>query len=271
MLSYAFMQNALAISFCIALLCPSIGLFLVLRRLSLIGDALSHASLAGIAAGLFFRQNPVLSAFAVTAAAGLLIEWLRASFARYTELILAVILSLSVGTALTLISTGRLHANVNSFLFGSLLTVTREDIAATAALTALSLAVLYRFFHEFLYLAYDETSARIAGVRVRRLQFLFTLLAAAAVAVSIRAVGVLVVGSLLALPAATALQFGKGFRATFFLSIAVSFLDLLLGLFLSWHLGTAPGGMTALVSALLLLVLLLARTIRRRVFCQRRA
>lgn len=256
MFEYAFMQNAFLISCFIALLCPLIGLFLVLRRASMIGDTLAHASLAGIALGLLFRQNPVLAAFLFTSAAGALIEWLRQYFPKYTDLILTIVLSLSVGTALTLISSGRIHANVDSFLFGSVLTVDGSDLVVTAAITCAALFLLIRFYHQLVYMTYDEEIARIAGVPLRTMNYLFAMLAAAAVAVSIRIVGVLVISSLIALPVAAALQLRQGFHATLLASIAFSFLDVLGGLVLSWYTGTAPGGMTALLSGLVLLLVI---------------
>lgn len=116
MFEYMFMQNAFIVAVLIALVCPLIGIFLVLRRYSMIGDALAHASLAGVAVGLLVHANPVMSAFAVTSFFGLLIEMLRNKFKRYAELILVIILSFSVGIAITIISSGAVRANVESFL-----------------------------------------------------------------------------------------------------------------------------------------------------------
>lgn len=256
MLSYSFMQNAFLISLAIAVLCPCIGIFLVLRRCSMIGDTLAHASLAGIALGLLFRQSPVLAAFLFTSAAGAVIEWLRSYFQKYTDLILTIVLSLSVGTALTIISSGRIHANVDSFLFGSVLTVGREDLLVTGFLTLIAALLLCYFYHSLLYIAYDEETARIAGVHVKAINYVFSILVAAAVAVSIRIVGVLVISSLIALPVASALQLKQGFRRTLAAAIGFSFFDILAGLFLSWYTGTAPGGLTALLSGLVLLAVI---------------
>ncbi len=125
---YSFMQNAIFVSIFISILCPCIGIFLVLRRYSMIGDTLSHASLAGITIGLMSNQSPVLGAFIFTSLCGALIEFLRSYFKKYTDLILTIVLSLSVGTAITIISSGKLHANADSFMFGSILTVTRFDM-----------------------------------------------------------------------------------------------------------------------------------------------
>lgn len=261
MLAYGFMQNALLISICIAILCPCIGIFLVLRRYSMIGDTLSHASLAGVSIGLLINQNPLLCAFLFTSACGVLIEFLRKCFQRYTDLILSIVLALSVGTAITIMSSGRLHANAEAFLFGSILTVTQTDIIIVLILTALSVAALYLLYHQMLYIAFDEETAVLAGVRVKLINYVFSILVASAIAVSIRIVGVLVLSSMIAIPVATALQIGKGFKVTVICSILCSVVDILLGLVLSYYLNVAPGGFTALVSVLVLLVVMLTKAV----------
>lgn len=265
MLSYSFMQNALFVSVFISILCPCIGIFLVLRRYSMIGDTLSHASLAGVTIGLMCGQNPVLGAFLFTSFCGALIEFLRSYFKKYTDLILTVVLSLSVGTAITIISSGKLHANADSFLFGSILTVTKFDMAMVLILSLISVLTLIVLYHQMIYIAYDEEAAKVAGVRVRLINYVFSILVASAISISIRIVGVLVLSSMIALPVATALQLEKGFRQTFLFSIVFSFLDIMLGLFLSYYLNVAPGGFTALVSVAMLVLVLAGKQIAKRV------
>lgn len=261
MLSYAFMQNAFFVSICISILCPCIGIFLVLRRYSMIGDTLAHASLAGITLGLLVGKSPVLGAFVFTSVSGALIEFLRTYFKKYTDLILSIVLSLSVGTAITLISSGRLHANADAFMFGSILTVTQFDMITVLALSILSVLTLLLLYHQMLYIAFDEDAARVAGVKVRLINYVFALLVAAAIAASIRIVGVLVLSSMIALPVATALQLGKGFFKTLIFSIFFSILDIMLGLFVSYFLNVAPGGFTALVSVLVLVLVIAGKKI----------
>ncbi|HQQ39936.1 MAG TPA: metal ABC transporter permease [Clostridia bacterium] len=261
MFQYAFMQNAFLVSICISILCPCIGIFLVLRRYSMIGDTLSHASLAGITIGLLTNQNPILGAFLFTSICGALIEFLRSYFKKYTDLILTIVLALSVGTAITVISSGKLHANADSFLFGSILTVTEFDIVMVLILSVISVAALILLYHQMLYIAYDEEAAQVAGVRVRLINYIFAVLVASAISVSIRIVGVLVLSSMIALPVATALQLGKGFKLTLIFSIIFSVIDIMAGLFLSYYLNVAPGGFTALVSVGVLVLVMAGRRI----------
>lgn len=256
MFDYAFMRNAFLISLLISLICPLIGTFLVLRRYSMIGDALSHASLAGVATGLLFHANPIISAFCLTSFFGLLIEVLREKFRRYAELTLVIVLSLSVGIAITIISSGLVHANVDSFLFGSILTVSQGEVTTVAILTVVSLLTIFGLFPQLVLLSFDEDGARILGVKARAINYIFSILVAATISVSIRIVGILVISSLIALPVATALQLRQGFKKTMALAVFFSFLDVMAGLLASYYIGAAPGGIMAIVSVLLLLLVI---------------
>ena len=263
MLQYEFMQHALFVSICISLLCPCIGIFMVLRRCSMIGDTMSHASLAGITLGLLVHKNPIIGAFLFTSACGALIEFLRKYFPRHLDLILTIILSLSIGTAITLISSGRLHTNAEAFLFGSILTVNHTDMLCIFLLTILSVLILYSLYNSLLYMAYDEELARIAGVKVDLINYAFAILMAAAVSISIKIVGVMVLSSMIALPVATALQLKKGFQKTLFYAVLFSFINMQLGLWGSYYLKVAPGGFTSLMSVFLLLLILLFKKVAR--------
>jgi zinc transport system permease protein len=204
-------------------------------------------------------HNPILGAFIFTSVCGALIEFLRTYFKKYTDLILTIILSLSVGTAITIISSGRLHANADSFMFGSILTVSEFDMIMVLILSVVSVLTLILLYHQMLYIAYDEETAKVAGVKVKLINYVFSILVASAISVSIRIVGVLVLSSMIALPVATALQLGKGFKATLVFSIVFSVIDIMLGLFISYYLNVAPGGFTALISVGVLVLALTAK------------
>jgi len=262
MFEYAFIQNAFIVALLISVVCPLIGMFLVLRRYSMIGDSLAHASLAGVAVGLLLNINPILSAFCLTSFFGVLIEALRRRFRRYAELILVIVLSLSVGIAITIISSGLVHANVESFLFGSILTVSREDVWSVFILSIISIFLILRLYPQLVFLTFDEDGAKIAGVKSQIINYVFAVLVAATISVSIRIVGILVISSLIALPVATALQLQRGFRRTLQLSVLFSFIDILAGLFVSYWIDAAPGGVTAIVSVLLLMMVMAFQQVR---------
>ena len=254
MFEYTFMQNAFIVSLLISLLCPLIGIFLVLRRYSMIGDALSHASLAGVAMGLLLKSTPIMGAFWMTSFFGLLIEALRERFRRYAELTLVIVMSFSVGLAITLVSSGLVKANIDSFLFGSILTVGREEVYLVGALTFVSVLAVWGLYPQLVMLSF--------GVPRRAINYVFSLLVAATISVSIRIVGILVISSLIALPVATALQLRQGFNRTLLLSVLFSFIDIMGGLVISYELGAAPGGITAILSVILLVAVLIYQEIQ---------
>ena len=149
MLDLGFMQNAFIAGFIVSILCPFIGLFIVLRRYSMIGDTLSHSSFAGVAIGLLIGVNPLLTAFLFTSVCALVIEALRTYYKKYAELVMSIVLTLSLGIAIILISSGKASAKVDSYLFGSILTVTQSDIWMIAIVGGICLVILL-----FLYKVY---------------------------------------------------------------------------------------------------------------------
>lgn len=256
MFQYTFMQNALTAAIVISILCPSIGIFLVLRRYSMIGDTLSHSSLAGVAIGLVIGYNPMITAFVFTTICAILIELLRDTFKKYAELILVIVLTLSVGIAITLISSGKTKENVNSYLFGSILTITRSDLVTVLIIGIVSVVTLICLYNKLVYISYDEEGAKIAGIKVSAINYIFALLVGATVSISMRILGILVVSSMIAIPVATAMQLNKSFKKTLMFSILFGFIDIISGLILSYYIDCAPGGMIAIVSVGVLLVIL---------------
>lgn len=261
MLQYSFMQNALLAAVLISILCPSVGVFLVLKRYSMMGDTLSHASFAGIAIGLLLGFNPIISAFIFTSICGFLIEYLRGYYKKYAELVMSIILTLSVGIAIILISTGKTTANVNSFLFGSILTVTVDDLVLIGILGIISILVLIFLYNKLIYTTFDEDGARVAGIRVKLINYIFTLLVGATISVSIRIMGILVISSMIVIPVATALQLNKSFKSTLVFSILFGMVDILSGLIASYYINSAPGGTIAVTSVIVLIAVLISKSL----------
>lgn len=259
MLQYGFMQNALMAAIFISILCPLVGVFLVLKRYSMMGDTLSHASFAGVAIGLVLGYNPILCAFIFTSICAILIEFLRNYYKKYAELILVITLTLSVGIGITLVSTGKAGNSVNSFLFGSILTVTKSDLYIMLILSVISIALLYFLYDKLLYITFDEDGAKVSGIKVKLINYIFALLVGATISVSLRIMGILVMSSMIALPVATALQLNKGFKPTMIFSICFGFVDIVLGLIISYYIDCAPGGTIALVSVSVLILVLISK------------
>lgn len=257
MLHYEFMRNALMAAFFIAILCPTVGVFLVLRRYSMMGDTLAHSSFAGIAVGLILGFNPLVSALAFTTLSGILIETLRTYLSKFADLIMVIVLTFSVGVGITLISTGKAAANINSYLFGSILTISQSELLTIVILSLFSIGILFFLYNKLVYITFDEENAKISGINVKWINYLFILLVSATISVSIKIVGILVISSMIALPVATSLQFKKGFKSTIYLSIIVGVLDILSGLILSYYIDAAPGGLIALTSVIILIICIL--------------
>ncbi|WP_288477230.1 metal ABC transporter permease [uncultured Clostridium sp.] len=259
MFELEFMKNAFMAGAIISVLCPFIGLFLVLRRHSMIGDTLSHSSFAGVAIGLVIGVNPLITTFLFTTLCALIIEFLRGYYKKYAELVMSIVLTLSLGIAIVLISSGKASTSVNSFLFGSILTVTKEDIFLILATGIISLLILLFIFNKLLYVTFDEEGAKVAGINVKRINYLFTIIISATISMSIRIMGILVISSIIVVPVATAIQLEKNFKKTLLLSILFGFIDIILGLVISYYIDSAPGGAIAITSVITLLVVLILK------------
>ena len=261
MFQYDFMIYALIGGILISLICPAIGTFLVLKRYSLMGDTLAHASFAGIALGVATGVDPVLSAIAFTSISGGVIEFLSIFLKKYGDLIMSIILTFSIGIAITLISTGKTKTNINSYLFGSILTITPNDLYIIGILSVITFIILFFLFNSLVYITFDEDGAKIAGIKVKILNYIFILLVSLTISISIKIVGILVISSLIAIPVATSLQLKKGFKQTFIYSIIFGVIDVNLGLVLSFYLDGAPGGFIALSSVAILILTILSKSI----------
>ena len=259
MFEFDFMRNAFMAGVVVSVLCPIIGLFIVLRRNSMIGDTLSHSSFAGVAIGLVFGVNPIISAFLFTTICAVIIEFLRGYYKKYAELVMSIVLTLSLGIAIILISTGKANANVNSYLFGSILTVSKSDLLIIATAGIICLLILKVIYNKLIYITFDEEGAKTAGINVKFINYLFTILVGATISLSIRIMGILVISSIIVVPVATSMQLKKNFNKTLTLSVLFGLIDILLGLFLSYHFDSAPGGTIALTSVIVLVITLLLK------------
>lgn len=263
MFELEFMRNAFIAGFIISLLCPCIGLFLVLKRYSMIGDTLAHSSFAGVAIGLILGFNPILTAFIFTSLCAIIIEALREYFKKYAELVMSIILTLSLGIAIVLVSTGKAGTNINSFLFGSILTVSKSDLIIITIVAAICFIGIFILYEKLIYTTFDEEGAKVSGINIKLINYIFTIMVGATISVSIRVMGILVISSIIVVPVATAMQFKRGFTNTLALSMAFGIIDIFLGLVSSYYLNSAPGGTIAITSVV---VLILALIINRKNF-----
>ena len=246
-LQYGFMQRALLVGLLLAIITPCIGITIVLKRMSMIGDALSHSSLAGVALGLLLGINPVAGAVMVCVLAALGIEAIRKRIPRYSEMAIAIVMSAGIGLAGVLSGFVQNSAGFNSFLFGSIVSISREETAAVCVVSVLVLAAVLIFYRELFYIGFDENAARISGVPVRSVNFLFTILTALTVSIASRTVGTLIVSSMLVVPVACGMQMAKSYRNTLLCAVLVAVATTVIGLFLSYYIGIKPGGAIVLL------------------------
>lgn len=252
LLSYKFIINGLIAGLAIAVIAPLIGVFLVLRRYSLIADTLAHVSLAGIAIGALIGINPIMTAITVTVISSLGIERLRATKTIYGESALALFLSGSLALAVVILSFARgLNANLLNFLFGSIVTVTSLDVKMIITLAALVIIAVFLFFKELVSSAFDEEAAKVNGIPVKFINILLILVSALAISVSIPVIGALLVAAMIVIPVTTALQIKTGFGKTIIIAEAVSITSVLLGMISSFYLNIPAGGATVLVMLLI--------------------
>ncbi|MBI4279875.1 MAG: metal ABC transporter permease [Armatimonadetes bacterium] len=251
-LQYGFMQRALLAGVMMGTIAPTIGVFLVLRRLSLIADTLSHVALSGVAVGLLLGTYPVVGALAVTLLAAVGIERLRTSGRLFGEAALAIFLSGGLAVAVVLVSLGRgLNADLFAYLFGALTTVQPRDLWVILTLGLIVLAAVALFYKELFAITFDEEGARVQGIPVDAINLLFTILVAVTVVVAMRIVGILLTSGLIVIPTVTALRLGGSFRRTLVAAVICSLVAVLAGIVASFYLDIAAGGAIVVCSILL--------------------
>lgn len=253
---YDFMRKAFVVGFLIAVITPCIGVVVVLKRLSMIGDSLSHNSLAGVAAGLAFGVNPILGAVVFSIAAALGIEKIRKSFSRYSEIAIAVIMSTGIGLAGILSSFVKNSASFSSFLFGSIVAITDFELLMVVVLSIVVILAVIFLYKELFYITFDEEAARLAGIPVRAINFVFMLLTAVTISISARTVGTLVISSLMVLPVAAAMQISKSYKQTVLFSVMFAVVFTITGLFISYYADLKPGGTIVIVAVVILVGIL---------------
>lgn len=245
----------------VALIAPVIGTFLVAKRYSLMADSLAHVSLAGVALGLLLGIYPVITAILVAVATALIIEYLRTKRGVSGEIALAMFLSGGLSIAIVLIGLGKgFSVDLFSYLFGSITTVSQTDLWVIGSVGIVVLATVVLLYKEFVYIAFDEDAARVSGIPTSMLNMLLMVLTAVTVSLAMRIVGILLIGALMVIPVVTAMQLRKSFAKTIQFAIGYSLLSVFSGLFLSYYLNLAAGGIIVVVALLLFGVTLLLNT-----------
>jgi zinc transport system permease protein len=260
---YSFLRYALLTGVIMGFVTPIIGSFVVIRRLSFIADTLSHFSLAGLSIGLFlinilgftFISDPLYLAMIFSVIGALFIEILRGYYQNYKEISMPIVMSLGTALSALFISlSGGFNSSIYNYLFGSILTVGNEYLLIITIVTVIVLGLLFIFYKEMVLISFDETYAKLLGIKIGRFQFVSTIILAVIVSLSIATVGVLLVSSLMIIPVAAAMKVGKSFKNTVVIAIMFSEISILGGLWLSYELDIASGATIVLLNILILLL-----------------
>jgi zinc transport system permease protein len=269
---FEFLQNAFLTGILIGFLAPLLGVFIVVRRLSLIADALSHVTLAGISVslllekkfGLFQGLNPLYLGMMFSVLGSLFIEKLRRVYKHYQELAVPIILSGGIGISVIFISLADgFNTDLFNYLFGSVSAVSRSDLWTIAFIAVIVVALVLSFYKELFILSFDEEHAAASGVKAKWVHFLFIIMVALVIAASMRIVGILLVSALMTLPVAASIRLANGFKQTIFLSVLFGEIAVIGGLFLSYYLDLAPGGVIVVIAVLILIGTILLNKGRR--------
>jgi len=267
LLEFDFLRNTFLTGLLIGMIAPLLGTFIVVRRLSLIADALSHVTLAGIALGLLLEKNfnqvwltPFYGGLSFSVLGSLLIEKLRSIYKAYQEIGIPIILSGGVGLSVIFISLANgFNTDLFNYLFGSVSAVSHSDLLTILVIAIIIFLVIGLFYKELVALSFDEEHAAVSGIHARRIHLIFIILTALVIAASIRIVGVLLVSALMTLPVASAMRLAKGFKQMVVLSILFGELSVVLGLISGYYFSIPPGGTIVMIAIAILFLSILGK------------
>lgn len=254
---YGFIIRGFEVGIIIAAIAPLIGIFLVLRRYSLIADSLSHVSLAGVALGLLLKINPLITAILASVISSVFIERLRLSKKVFGESALSIFLSGSLALAIVLISLAHgFSVDLFYYLFGSIVTVKQSDVFIILVLGLIVLLMVIAFYKELLFITFDEEAAKVSGIPTRFINTLLIILAALTVSLAIPIVGILLISALVVIPVVSALQLKKGFLQTIFYAEIFSICSVISGIIVSFYFNLPAGGAIVLITLLIFILTL---------------
>ncbi|MEI3611580.1 metal ABC transporter permease [Pseudogracilibacillus sp. SO30301A] len=262
-IQFDFLRHTFLTGLLIGIIAPLLGSFLVVRRLSLLADALSHVTLAGIAFGLFIEKQltlplgPLYSGMGFSVIGAILIEKLRSVYKAYQEIGIPIILSGGVGLSVIFISLANgFNTDLFNYLFGSVSAVSRNDFFTILGIFIFIILMIVIFYKELLTLSFDEEHATVSGIHSKRIHFLFIVLTALVIAASIRIVGVLLVSALMTLPVASAMRIAVSFKQLILFAIIFAETAVIIGLITGYYLSIPPGGTIVMVAIIILLITL---------------
>ncbi|NES17021.1 MULTISPECIES: metal ABC transporter permease [Micromonospora] len=261
---YDFMLRALVGALVIGLAAPALGIYLVQRRLALIGDGIGHVALTGVGAGLLLNRSPVLVAVLAATLGAIVIELVRARGRTSGDLALALLFYGGIAGGVMLVGlSDASSASLNAYLFGSLITTSAADLVTILVLGLVILVAMLALRPALFAVCHDEEYARVSGLPVRALNLLLAVATAVTVTIAMRAVGVLLISALMVVPVATAQQVTRGFRSTMAAAMALGLFAAGAGIWVAATADTAPGASVVLLAIASFLVVALVTAGRR--------
>jgi len=258
-ISYGFAQRALISGVFIALLCSTLGLFLVLKKFSMIGDGLSHASFGTVALALFLGYQPIYFSLPLIVIASLGILKLSEKTAMFGDAAIGIVSAIGMSSGILLSSiSGKYNADLFSYLFGNILLISKGETVISVILSLVVLSAIYFYFHDLIALAFDEESARVSGVKTRRLNTALAVLTAITVVLAVRIVGAMLISSMIVISPVAALQLKVSFKKTILFSMVFSSLAVVFGVFSSFLLNYPTGPTIIMFNLIFLFVIIIS-------------
>lgn len=265
-LHYEFIQRAIITGSFIALACSLLGVLLVLRRFSLIGDGLAHVTFGSVAIGLLLKQPPLYISIPIIMLSSLGILKLTEKAGLYGDAAIGIVSSIGIAGGILMASiAGGFNVDLLSYLFGNILSITKEEVLASIALSLIVLVLIIFFYHEYFSATFDEEFAKVSGINTKKINSILVLLTGVTVVLAMRVVGIMLTSALLILPAVTALQIAKSFRNAMVISSVIALSSVMTGIYISFAMNLPTGATITMTNFIFFLSAFLCRNIFRKI------
>lgn len=257
LLQFGFVQRALIAGIFIAVLCSFLGVFLVLRRISLIGDGLAHVTFGSVALGLLFNVYPLYMSIPITLLSGLGIIKIMEKTKLSGDAAIGIVSSagISLGVLVASLASG-FNVDLFSYLFGNILAISEGEVILSIILSAIVIFVVLLLYHMLVSATFDEEMAKVSGVNTKRINKIFILLIALTIVLSMRVVGIMLISSFLILPSVSALQIAKSFKTAIMFSCIFSIISVVFGIVMSFTMNLPTGATIVIINLTIFLTTL---------------
>lgn len=263
-ISYGFIQKALVVGILIAISSAVLGIFLVLKKYSMIGDGLSHVGFFAVALALILNQSTLLVSLPIVVIASLLIKYLSSKADLEGDAAIGLISSSSMALAIFFVSITRgMNADINSYLFGSILAINNTELILSIVLSVIVILIAILLYNRLFAITFDEEFAKATGISVNLYNNILLVLTSIIIVLGIKILGSLLISSLIIFPTISALKISKSFKSTIFIAVIISITAVVFGIFLSSIIDIPTGATIVLTNLLIYLILSIYRFVRR--------